>query len=259
MRSAVGVPRGGWEAGANAVGGQSTLLNITPETIIVTEHPPWQAHEMPGYDQWMRGACEGVLSRLGRDASYRQSVLADPRPLHAELFKAFAPKTHPEYAGTYRGTIGTSLEERSVGASQLFADNKTFSFEAPGGLPEKVEGLLREIGRELPGALSATSYVQLLCLAHLFCRWGKLHPFLDGNGHIQRILFAAAAAEIGIPLSTRFTVHPRSYDALLAFPLEMFTRSAPGQGETFRRMVAEYLSNWLGGPFDAPGAGIAPA
>jgi hypothetical protein len=110
-----------------------------------------------------------------------------------------------------------------------------------------------EEGRE-----TGSPFVQLLTLTHLFCWFGKIHPFLDGNGHIQRALFAAAATELAIPLAARFAIHPRPFDRLLAWPLEMFTRAVPDQREHYLAMVAEYLSSWLAGPFDLPASGIAP-
>lgn len=63
-----------------------------------------------------------------------------------------------------------------------------------------------------------------MTLAHLFSPFGFIHPFLDGNGHTQRALFGAAALEMGIPLSNRFAIHPRSYDFLLGHALENYSR-----------------------------------
>lgn len=222
----------------------------------MTDHPPWQAHLAEGYDEAMLVASAEILRRLPNDRDYRQAILANPRQLHASLFKDFAPASNPEYAGTFRGTIATSLEKRELAGPKLFTPGEHFSFEPAENLHAKVNDLLVNIVREIPVARLAPKYTQLLLLTHLFCWWGKLHPFLDGNGHMQRVLFAATAIELGIPLSPRFAIHPRSFDRLLAWPLEMFTRAKEGQREQFIAMVAEYLSSWLAGPFDVPGSGI---
>lgn len=145
-----------------------------------------------------------------------------------------------------------------MGAPQIFDLEQSFVFEEPEKVVAALDFMLSEVRRELIPAQTATPYVQLLTLTHLFCWFGKIHPFLDGNGHIQRALFAAAAAELDIPLASRFTIHPRPFDRLLAWPLEMFTRAKPDQREHFLAMVAEYLSSWLAGPFDRPASGIAP-
>lgn len=220
--------------------------------------PEWQAHVMPGYDAAMMQACAGLRTRVIADRHYRRAILADPRELHCTLFSRFTPLGYGEYAGTYRGTVGTSLERRRSGAPQLFSPSKSFAFEPPAEVPTKIAFLLSEVRRELERAAVAPPYEQLLILTHLFCWFGKIHPFLDGNGHIQRALFAAAATEMEIPLAPRFAIHPRTFDRLLAWPLEMFTRASEGQREHFLGMVAEYLSSWLAGRFDAPASGIAP-
>jgi fido (protein-threonine AMPylation protein) len=224
----------------------------------MTAAPEWQAYTMPDYDATMTRACAAVHQRILDDAAYRSELLTDPRPLHRALFAEFAPPNFPEYAGTFRGAEGTSLQGRRSGAPQLFSPAKSFSFDEPENVAAGLDYLLSDIRRELAPAKSAPPYAQLLTLTHLFCWFGKIHPFLDGNGHIQRALFAAAATELGIPLAARFAIHPRPFDSLLAWPLEMFTRAAPEQRERFLGMVAEYLSSWLAGPFDLPASGIAP-
>lgn len=224
----------------------------------MTTAPEWQAYTMPDYDAAMTQACTALQQRILVDAAYRSSLLTDPRGLHRSLFAGFTPPGYPEYAGTYRDTAGTSLEGRRSGAPQIFSPQKSFSFEEPEDVAAGLDFMLSEIRRELAPAKSATPYVQLLTLTHLFCWFGKIHPFLDGNGHIQRALFAAAATELAIPLAARFAIHPRPFDRLLAWPLEMFTRAAPDHREQFLAMVAEYLSSWLAGLFDLPASGIAP-
>ncbi|OQW70909.1 MAG: hypothetical protein BVN33_16880 [Proteobacteria bacterium ST_bin13] len=224
----------------------------------MTTAPEWQAYTMPNFDAAMTPACWELHRRILADSAYRSSILADPRALHRHLFAELTPPGYSEYAGTYRGTVGTSLEGRRSGAPQLFSLKKSFSFEPPETVASRIDFLLSEVRRELLPAMSAPPFQQLLILTHLFCWFGKIHPFLDGNGHIQRALFAAAATQLSIPLASRFAIHPRPFDGLLAWPLEMFTRADADQRERFLSMVAEYLSSWLGGPFDLPASGIAP-
>ncbi len=99
---------------------------------------------------------------------------------------------------------------------------------------------------------SANDHQKLLGLAYTFCWFGKIHPFLDGNGHVQRAIFAAMATEFGYPLSARFAIHPRSYDRLMGIALELFTRASSGAEVQELPLVAEYLGFFLDGPFNAP-------
>ena len=237
--------------------GFKAKLEISKEPAMTTA-PEWQAYARPNYDAVMTQACTDLQQKILIDAAYRSSILTDPRDLHRTLFTGITPPGYPEYAGTYRGAAGTSLEGRRSGAPQVFSPQKSFSFEEPEDVAARLDFMLSEVRRELIPARSATPFAQLLTLTHLFCWFGKIHPFLDGNGHVQRALFAAAASELAIPLAARFATHPRPFDRLLAWPLEMFTRAAPDQREHFLAMVAEYLSSWLAGSFDRPASGIAP-
>ncbi len=230
----------------------TTLTGTGPDDL-----PRWQAHTAPDYDAIMAVACTVLIKQIEEDGAFRRALLRDPRDCHRTLFEGFAPATHPEYAGTYRGTSGTALEHRPIHAPCIMDTTKFFAFTAPDLVPAKVNVLLDRINGELEETRNAERYGQLLYLTHLFAWFGALHPFLDGNGHVQRALFAAAAVELGIPLSNRFAIHPRSYDRLLAFQLEMFTRS--NGSETHLGAVAEYLGFWLGGPFDVPASGIPDA
>lgn len=231
---------------------------LRTEQTAMTQPPEWQAYALPNYDPEMTRVCAALQARILVDTGFLWSILTDPRDLHRSLFVNFTPTGYQEYAGTYRGMVGTSLERRRMGAPQLLNPERSFPFEKPEEVGSRIDFLLHEVRRELVAARSATPFVQLLTLTHLFCWFGKIHPFLDGNGHIQRALFAAAATELEIPLSSRFAIHPRPFDRLLAWPLEMFTRSKPDHREHYLAMVAEYLSSWLAGPFEMPASGIAP-
>nr|WP_172685209.1 Fic family protein [Methylobacterium oryzae] len=221
---------------------------------MTTQPLAWQAHLAPNYDQLMKIACDACFQNIINDKNYRNSIINDPRILHKQLFSQFAPASHPEYAGTYRGSPGTTLEHRIARARQLLDPNQTFVFSAPSQVEKDTNNLIVIINSQIQPALGASNYAKLLLLAHAFCWFGTIHPFLDGNGHVQRALFAALALEMNIPLSNRFAIHPRVYDSLLAYPLEMFTRTSGN--DTWKAMVAEYISNWLAGSFDAPGTGV---
>ncbi len=216
--------------------------------------PSWQAHTAPDYDAIMSRDCAALSVRIQADPTFRRNLLRDPRDCHRDLFLRFVPGDHPEYAGTYRGTPNTALEHRPMHAPCVSDTTKSFSFAAPNVVPAKVAELLATIEREREDARGAGQYVQLLYLTHLFAWFGAIHPFLDGNGHIQRALFAAGAAELGIPMSSRFAIHPRSYDRLLATHLELFTRGNGPKSQL--AAIAEYLAFWLGGAFDVPASAI---
>jgi hypothetical protein len=58
----------------------------------------------------------------------------------------------------------------------------------------------------------------------LFYVYGLLHPFIDGNGHIQRLIFSACLLERkDLKLHPQWTVHPRPYDIEMALAFEKNT------------------------------------
>ncbi|MDY4379643.1 Fic family protein [Pectobacterium brasiliense] len=213
--------------------------------------PDWQAHNAVGYNSIMISQCEKLLTKIVADPACRQAVLSDPRSLHRELFEAFAPPGYSEYAGSYRGMSGSSLAYRRVFAYSQITPRKRYEFDQPSEVSAGMNLLLRQT-RDLIGDKPTDDFDKLIALSYTFCHFGKIHPFLDGNGHVQRAIFAAMATEFGIPLSARFAIHPRPYDRLLAIALEIFTCAPGDQKNGELGLVAEYLGFFLEGPFNAP-------
>lgn len=213
--------------------------------------PKWQAHTVPGYDAAMTSNCLRLQREIVADASRRQAVLLDPRDLHRELFGTFTPPGFDDYAGTYRGTPKTSLTRRRIAADSQMQPDQEYEFISPHAVPARMIRLMQET-RQLVADTSIDDFGKLIALAYTFSWFGKIHPFLDGNGHVQRAIFAAMATEFGYPLSARFVIHPRPYDRLLAMALEIFTRAPDGAENAELGLVAEYLAFFLDGPFNAP-------
>jgi fido (protein-threonine AMPylation protein) len=218
--------------------------------------PMWQAHNSADYDATMTERCSDLLAKIVSDQACRQAILSDPRDLHCELFASFAPQKHDEYAGSYRGTPGTSLADRRVSAESLLEAGGEYEFCQPSEVPAQMDRLLQQT-RSLLGDSTADDFGKLIALAYTFCWFGKIHPFLDGNGHVQRAIFASMATEFGYALSARFAIHPRPYDRLLATALEIFSCAPIGKENEELGLVAEYLGFFLDGPFNAPRKHVA--
>ena len=172
--------------------------------------------------------------------------------MHRELFAAdFAPAGYPEYAGTYWGTPDTPLADVRMSAPSQIDPDVVYEFcpprEVPCPMQERrinIHSLLKEPEQE--------DYDRLIDLAYSFCRFGKIYPFIDGNGHVQRAVFAVMATELGFPLSLRFIICPRPFDRLLAVALENFGQAPDDKEREELGLVAEYLAYFLDGPFNAP-------
>jgi fido (protein-threonine AMPylation protein) len=186
-------------------------------------HPEWKPHEHPDYDAVLGPQSANELSALvsgGPDAA--EAFLRDTRSVHRRLYEHLTPPSHPEYAGTYRGTPETSLETRRAGAQLVTKEGSRFFIE-----PEKVKRFLdiafNQAIDELVSPPATDGPEQLFQRAvKIFYLFGMIHPFLDGNGHIQRLAFAAAVAQHGtLSLQPSWTIHPRPYDIEMAAAFEM--------------------------------------
>jgi hypothetical protein len=119
--------------------------------------PPWQAHNVADYDPMMATRCAALLVEIVADPGRRQAILSDPRDLHRELFASFAPPGHGEYAGTYRGTAGTTLVNRRISADSQMEPGTQYEFCLPGDVPARMNQLLQQT-RDLLGDANADDF-----------------------------------------------------------------------------------------------------
>lgn len=209
----------------------------------------WQAHDSANYDEVMRDRCSALLDEINKDKDRRKQILNDPRNLHRELYSSFAPAKHPEYAGAYRGTPNTTLFDRTLSSPSVLNPGKFYDFISLSEVGICMDKLLTTICGWF--SESNDDYGKLLALAYAFSWFGKIHPFLDGNGHIQRAIFAAVAVEFNFQLSPRFAIHPRPYGKLFAIALEICTKARSDQSNEQLDLVAEYLGFFLDGHFNS--------
>jgi fido (protein-threonine AMPylation protein) len=159
------------------------------------------------------------LNRLRKaTTAERLTFLCDTRAAHARLYQDLTPKAYPEYAGTYRGTVGTALEDRNVGAPRL-GDEQTVKFVPYARVEARVEELNSLFKKDFGKPLSPEAVLNLATRAFLV--FGGIHPFLDGNGHIQRLMFATIILEYpDLELCPSWTIHPRPFGEDFALTFE---------------------------------------
>ena len=184
--------------------------------------PPWHPEDHPGYDGILAGPSAAALSALlGGGPASAECFLRDTRDVHRELYLSLTPPGFPEYAGTYRGEPGTALEDRECSAPGITKEEPTTFVAAArvatmlaSGLSPAINALVSATGSEPPDQL-------FLRAVKVFRIFGMIHPYLDGNGHIQRLAFAAAIAQRPeLTLLPSWTIHPRPYDVDLAIAFE---------------------------------------
>jgi fido (protein-threonine AMPylation protein) len=200
----------------------------------------WEPHELPNYNETLEKKCAAEIKRLAAAGSDgRLSFIIDTREAHKRLYAALTPEGHPEYAGTYRGTPGTKLEGRRSGVNR--EDDSFQEFIAPDRVLDCLSKVADQAKKIFDLPAGADSSIVLSEIVRLFYIFGLIHPFLDGNGHIQRLIFSACVMERGpLKLSDAWTIHPRPYDIEIKLAFEAPTFEA--RLAALRKVLAAYVS-----------------
>jgi hypothetical protein len=164
----------------------------------------------------------------------RRARLIDTRPLHRRLFGDLAP----EVAGLYRGTPATAVDTagRAVFLARRHPGLRT---RDPCLEPQAVGPAMAALGDRI-GALWDTpthgnaAFDALAGVTHAFL---SIHPYLDGNGHIYRLMATTLAPRLGLTPRADFTLHPRPYDHLMSLTLQWYP-DHPG-------LLSAYLRRWF--------------
>ncbi|MDN5786365.1 Fic family protein [Pseudorhodobacter sp.] len=145
-----------------------------------------------------------------------------PTATHCYLFHGLCPSM-PEAVGGFRGTPGTRLQNaRRVVLVKGTADGlrRADPCDAPDRVAAQMELLQQDMQifwntQRQPDCLPA--------LADMTFRFFRIHPFLDGNGHVWRLILIALARRAGLRVSADWTVHARPYGPEFSLALQMFS------------------------------------
>ncbi|WP_284274061.1 hypothetical protein [Bradyrhizobium iriomotense] len=112
-----------------------------------------------------------------------------------------------------RPALHSQIGECRQQASSILGQSMSSVFPA-----RRLSGMVEPLKNThaLLGEGSADDYCELIAPTHTFCWFWN--PFLDGNGHVQRAIFAAMATNFGYAPSPRFVIHARPFDRLPGNP-----------------------------------------
>jgi fido (protein-threonine AMPylation protein) len=207
----------------------------------MNEHQPpqvWHPEENPDYDAILGPASAEVLRSLD-DVGKRLAFLKDSRPTHRYLYERLTPNGQPEYAGTFRGTLGTSLEKRTLGARMVSKPGAMKAFLEPHKVHSAMTtGFFQQALNPLLASTPVSREQHFAAATKLFFIFGLIHPYLDGNGHIQRLIFTAAIRQHSeLKLRPSWTIHPRPYDVEMATAFEQQLNAAQAVADVLRAYV----------------------
>ena len=156
----------------------------------------------------------------------RLAALRDSRALHARLFAGLAPPAIPDAAGTWRGTPGSSIETaaRAVFLARRLPGVRHRDLCLP---PEEVAGAMDDLDtamcrlwQERPGYGEPWGDAAFAALADLTARFFRIHPFMDGNGHLWRLVLPLLAERLGLATRPEWSVHRRPYGPEFSLALQ---------------------------------------
>lgn len=182
------------------------------------------------------------LDSLSDDA--RIAALADTRPLHAALFAGLAPDRWPDAAGVWRGTPGTSLvaAPRAVFLARRlpglrFRDLCLPAAEVPGAMAALGVDL-RQLWIERPGRDDPWRDAAFAVLAEVTARFFRIHPYMDGNGHVWRLTLPLLGARLGLRTRNSWTIHRRPYGPEFSLALQWYGDHPAILADQLRRWLA---------------------
>lgn len=187
--------------------------------------PPWKIKNHPLAAEHLRKILPQILVRL-RESSVEGHLafLLDTRSVHREIFGSLTPEGYEAYAGTYRGEEGSILEHRK--AAIHYKNVEGLKERYPALNPAEVIPYMRTledfIRETFLGAESFDKEAYFTRMVRIFGMFSKIHPYLDGNGHISRMMMVLLAERKSIEVSPKWTVHPRPYGIEMSIAFEHY-------------------------------------
>lgn len=157
----------------------------------------------------LAGRCQRVQAAIRRRCGLFNRFEFDTRAAHLWLFKGMTPASCACILGHYRGyagcpvlrdlTVGVS-DDPTVGLPPLFVD------AAMTAMDEQCKALLfahnywlKNKGANQPTQNALLKYVNILAV--VLEKFLTIHPYMDGNGHMARLLIYTMMVRAGYPPS----------------------------------------------------------
>jgi fido (protein-threonine AMPylation protein) len=176
----------------------------------------WEYKDHPLRNTELPTKAAEILNKISEREISIASILSDSREIHLHLFKNLAPTDNPYYAGHYRGEDFENLKNYWVGV----ASDPRVGY-APSIVQDSMD-LFADISRQTLVDLDSTNNHDLLELDQKICitvekacdlfeLFLRIHPYINGNGHIGRIMLWGVLQKYGYnPI--RWTIDTRPFD-----------------------------------------------
>lgn len=181
--------------------------------------PSWEYSEIEGHQSVLSARNHVLLSSVRQANRDRKiSVCVDTRVAHGSFFSSLTPAGCHYYAGNYRGSAFPCLLYRDV-----FIASDPRVGHPPGAIALEMgvfERLVGSVVSNIDQVRSASRYLitdeeklyrTVELVAGLFVYFLEIHPYMNGNGHMARLMLIALLGVYGIYLS-KWKIDPRPQD-----------------------------------------------
>ena len=170
----------------------------------------WQIESFDNFDLILKKRCGEMINRLNAmSLESAREALGDPRGLHSSLYFKLTPPLHEEVAGNYRGSDFDVLRN-SVVFFAFGPNDGTTEIARPNQVAQMMLHYKQALRHHRFRRLNSVEET-LRSFIPLTIAFGAIHPFLDGNGHIQRLTFQHMVERVGYRMKPIWTVHPCPY------------------------------------------------
>lgn len=185
-----------------------------------TDCPPWEYTDYPHHKTLLRARTLAANINLRRASKNNLLQLAKNTQLfHSDYFDGLTPPGHEYYAGNYRGHDGHICLK--ISHVQIASDPRVgwAPDEVSPGMAEfdyRADESSCEIDILMPVQTSlvpnGVKFVRISeVVAALFVYFLEIHPYINGNGHMARLMLMSFLAMHRIYLS-RWNIDPRPPD-----------------------------------------------
>lgn len=201
--------------------------------------PPWEYRDHANSSRMIQDKLQQLLVRLRNARGGTLGFIADARRLHRHLFSDLTPEGYGYYAGNYRGSDPRCLKYRPVvvrGDPRVGypAEDVGLEMKQLGDcLRSGISGL--DEGFALPNAkLPPQTKLHFLVVfaSRMFVQFLTIHPYVNGNGHIARLMVWAVLGRYGY-WPKRWPIEPRTEDPQYVETIRAYRSGHPQQLEHY--------------------------
>lgn len=179
----------------------------------------WQYQEHLNADDIISQQCDRVLWSI-RNSPPEEFIkhIKDTRSIHKIIFEQLVDDNQKHFAGHYRGDNHPDLINR-IGSRKIELFPGLFvkhCFAEPKNVINEIDDLKSNIDYLYMKRNEIEKQQYYSIAVEILIRFYLIHPYVNGNGHIGRLIMTYLMRIAGIEIDKSWTIHPRPYSNAIA-------------------------------------------